>query len=206
MMFLSRQAVMAVAVTMPLLALSGVRTTTRAQVDTQGEARAFVQSAGDDLVRAVNSTAPDAKKKVDLQRIVDRVVDVDEFGKFALGRFWNNATPQQQAEFIRLFHMVLMNNLTGKLSQYAGVGFSVGRAVQHADMVIVETVVTWPGYAPYNVQWSVRGGSGALKIVDVNAMGTSMRLTQRNDYAGFMSRNAADVDALIAGMRRQVGE
>jgi phospholipid transport system substrate-binding protein len=176
----------------------------RAQGDAARQATAFVQIAGTDLVNVVNSDAIDSEKKIGLQRIVDRVIDVDEFARFSLGRFWSVATPDQQAEFIRLFHTVLMNSLTGKLSQYAGVAFTVGHATSRDGVVTVDTVVTWPNYAPYNVQWSVRTEGGPMKIVDVNAMGTSMRLTQRNDYAGFMSRDNYDVGSLIVAMKRQV--
>ena len=38
------------------------------------------------------------------------------------------------------------------------------------------------------------------------AEGTSLRLTRRNDYAAFLSNHGGNVDELIAGMRRRLGQ
>ncbi len=46
-------------------------------------------------------------------------------------------------------------------------------------------------------------GSGP-KIVDVVAEGTSLRLTQRSDYASYLSHNNNDIDKLISAMQQQV--
>ncbi len=61
-----------------------------------------------------------------------------------------------------------------------------------------------PNSAPTNVRWVVSTATGTPKIVDVVAEGTSLRLTQRSDYASYMSRNGNNVDALLAAMKRQV--
>ena len=52
--------------------------------------------------------------------------------------------------------------------------------------------------------WSAEVG-GQPRIVDVIAEGTSLRLTQRSDYASFLQRNGNNVAALISAMRRQAG-
>lgn len=68
----------------------------------------------------------------------------------------------------------------------------------------VGTTVQRPGNAPTNVRWVVSTTTGSPKIVDVVAEGTSLRLTQRSDYASFLGRNGNNLDALLAAMRRQV--
>jgi phospholipid transport system substrate-binding protein len=45
---------------------------------------------------------------------------------------------------------------------------------------------------------------GSPKIVDVVAEGTSLRLTQRSDYASYLSQHGNNVDALIAAMKAQL--
>jgi phospholipid transport system substrate-binding protein len=42
-----------------------------------------------------------------------------------------------------------------------------------------------------------------MKIIDVIAEGTSLRLTQRSDYSSFLARNSNNVQALIDAMRQQ---
>ena len=57
---------------------------------------------------------------------------------------------------------------------------------------------------PTNVQWIIGNAASDPKIVDVVAEGTSLRLTQRSDYASYLSHNNYSIDALIGAMQQQV--
>jgi phospholipid transport system substrate-binding protein len=81
----------------------------------------------------------------------------------------------------------------------------MGRTMPAEGMVAVDTTVTRPNQAPADVRWVVDEVAGQPKIVDVLAEGTSLRLTQRSDYASYLSRNGNDVQALIDAIRRQLG-
>ena len=82
-------------------------------------------------------------------------VDVDGVARFCLGRFWRTASPQQQQNYMTLFHQVLVNNITSKLGEYRGVHFTMGRAQQRDDNAVVSTVVERPNNPPTNVDWIV---------------------------------------------------
>jgi phospholipid transport system substrate-binding protein len=164
----------------------------------------FVEQFGNKLVAVVNGDEPLATKQQMLRPLIDSAVDVDAIARFSLGRFVNSATPQQLSEYSRLFHGVLVNNITSKLGDFRGVTFRMTTSTMRGPDAYVGTVVTRPNNAPNNVQWVVSDSSGSPRIVDVVAEGTSLRLTQRNDYASFLSHNNNNVDALIAAMRRQI--
>jgi phospholipid transport system substrate-binding protein len=70
----------------------------------------------------------------------------------------------------------------------------------------VSTVVERPNNPPTNVDWVVSNPGSDPKIIDVVAEGTSLRLTQRQDYASYLSHNNNSIDALIDAMRQQVAE
>jgi phospholipid transport system substrate-binding protein len=168
------------------------------------QASAFIDKTSQELASAVNGSATTSDKAAALQAIIDRSVDVSSVGRFCLGRFWRLATPAEQAEYIELFHRVLVQNITGKVGDYQGVSITVVRTAQREDGVAVTTTVTRPNSAPNRVDWLVSAESGAIKIVDVIAEGTSLRLTQRNDYAAYLSRNNNSVPALITALRQQL--
>ena len=69
---------------------------------------------------------------------------------------------------------------------------------------MVSTVIKRPSQPPANVDWVVQQVGGAPKIVDVVADGTSMRLTQRSDYASFIVHNNESIQALLDAMKKQV--
>jgi len=172
----------------------------------QGGASAFVKSIGDRLVAVVNGAGSDHDKRAEMTAIIDGGVDVDGVARFCLGRYWRNASPEQQQRYTELFHQVLVNNITAKLGEYRGVRFTMGRTQQRDDNAVVSTVVERPNNPPTNVDWIIANPAAAPKIIDVVAEGTSLRLTQRQDYAAYLSRNNNSIDALINAMRQQVAQ
>jgi len=189
-----------------MLALLGPALAAPALAQSAQQATAFVKSTGDALVAVVNGPGSPSDKRHQLQQVIDSTVDVDEIARFCLGRFWRQATPEQQKQYMSLFHDVLLNNITAKLGEYRGVRFEMGRAQEREDTVAVSTTVERPNNPPTQVDWIVSGASGHPKIIDVVAEGTSLRLTQRSDYASYLSRNGNNVDALIEAMRHQVAQ
>ena len=168
------------------------------------EATAFVLKLGSDLVAVINGPGTYEDKKKRLQPLIETAVDVEGIGRFSLGRFWRTATPEQQAQFSRLFHDVLMNNISGKIGEFQGVTFTPTATTQREADTLVGTMIKRPNQQPNNVQWVVNSINGRPKIVDVVAEGTSLRLTQRSDYAAYLARNNNNVDALIAAMKQQI--
>lgn len=164
---------------------------------------AFLKAMGDELVAVVNGPGSKAEKRQKLQALVDKGVDVDGIARFCLGRFVRLATPEQLATYIKLFHGVMMRSITGHLGDYTGVGFTIDKSAASDGGTMVTTTVTRPNNAPAKVQWLIEQVGGRPRIEDLIAEGTSLRLTQQSDYAGFISQNNNNVGALIAAMQRQ---
>jgi phospholipid transport system substrate-binding protein len=170
------------------------------------KASAFVKSTGDRLVAIVNGPGSPSSKRSAMTQILNSDVDVDGIGRFCLGRFWRLATPEQQKQYLALFHEVLVTNITSKLGEYQGVTFTMGRAKPQDEEAVVSTTVVRPNNAPTAVDWIIANPSTSPKIIDVVAEGTSLRLTQRQDYASYLTHNNNSVDALIAAMKNQVSQ
>jgi phospholipid transport system substrate-binding protein len=166
-------------------------------------ASAFVQQTGDRLVAIVNGPQGTTEKRQALTQILEGTVDVDGIARFCLGRFWRTASPEQQKRFMIEFHAVLVTNITSKLGDYKGVKLTVQHGRQQDDGAIVTTVVARPNNPPTTVDWVIENPASTPKIIDVLAEGTSLRLTQRQDYAAYLTRNNNDVDALINAMKQQ---
>jgi phospholipid transport system substrate-binding protein len=170
------------------------------------KAGAFVKSTGDRLVAIVNGPGTPASKRAAMTQILSSDVDVDGIGRFCLGRFWRQATPEQQKQYLALFHEVLVTNITAKLGDYQGVTFTMGRSKAQDEEAVVSTTVVRPNNPPTAVDWIIANPSSNPKIIDVVAEGTSLRLTQRQDYASYLTHNNNSVDALIAAMKNQISQ
>jgi len=176
----------------------------RAAAQAPSRAISFIKTTSDQLIAVINGPGSVADKRPHLQRIIDATVDVEEIGRFSLGRFWRTASPEQQKDFLKLYHAVLLNNISGKIGEYQGVKITINRAQPRDDTEVVSSTVERPNSPPAVVDWVVGNPASAPKIVDLVAEGTSMRLTQRSDYAAFLGRNNGNVQALLEAMRQQL--
>lgn len=158
------------------------------------------------LIAVIDSPAPDAQKRAQLQQIIDRSVAVEQIARFCLGRFWRTATPQQQQDYVQQFHHVLLTSITGHLGEYKGITYSLGRPVPGQGGVEVPSVMNRPGQPSANLTWVVADIGGGPKIIDVLAEGTSMRLTQRSDYDSFLNQHGGNVGALVAALKRRASQ
>ena len=174
------------------------------RADGTDKASAFVKATGDRLVGLVNGLDASSVKAVAMARILNADVDVDGIGQFCLGRYWRQATAEQQNKYLQVFHDVLASNITSKLGQYQGVKFTIGRSHPQDEEAVVSTTVERPNSPPITVDWIISNPGSSPRIVDVVAEGTSLRLTQRQDYASYLARNKGDIDALIAAMKAQI--
>ena len=188
------------------LMLPAVLTSPTSASPASDRATAFITTAGGKFVAAINGTGTLEQRRLVLGGIVDDAVDVNGVARFCLGRFWRTATPAQQQQYLELFRNALVVNIASKIGEYQGVRFVVG-ATQDRDVgELVSTTIERPNNPPVNVQWVVANASTNPKVVDVIAEGTSLRITQRDDYASFLTQHADSIDGLLDAIRHQLSQ
>lgn len=186
-----------------LLASSGAQ----AQAEL-ARATAFVRAAGDDLTAAINDPALGPEpRRLRIAAILRRAVDIEGVGRFVLGRFWTVASPAEREEYLRLFDAWLTQNLAARFGEYRGVRIALGRTQSRtADDALVSTAIDRPGNPAFTLDWRVALVDGQPRVIDVIAEGTSLRLTQRSEYAAVITRNGGQVAPLLAALRQQVSQ
>ncbi len=167
-------------------------------------ASGFINQFATELTGIVNGPQGVAEKKAALGPVIDRNVDVAKIARFCLGRFWSTATPEQQRQYTAMFHQVLLNSISGNLGKFRGVSYTMQGETSQGSNTLVGTIINRPNAPPANVQWVVDSSSGSPKVVDVVPEGTSLRLTQRSDYASYLSRHGNDISALLSALQQQL--
>ena len=196
----TRRALLVTACSLPLALRSG---RALAAMDV-ARASSFVQTTGNELVGVINASAPVTQRREQVAAILRRAVDIEGVGRFTLGRFWRSASAQEQQDYNRLFEETLIQNLAARFGEYQGVKFTLGRAQANTEEdVIVSTIIERPNSAAFALDWRVGEVGGQSRIIDMIAEGTSLRLTQRSEYASVIQRNNGQVSALLAAMRQQ---
>lgn len=200
-MLMRRRSVMtALAVALPIAASLG----SAAHAQDVSAARSLIQSTGTKLLSVINSSEKDSAKQAQLRQLVFDSVDVDGVARFVLGRYWRIATPAQQADYMQTFRQLLVYAVTAQASTFEGASMRVGQAAERDAGIVVDTAVTVPGKPETTVQWVVSDIGGQPKIIDIIAEGTSLRITERNDYAGVISQHGGRIEPLLDAMHHQL--
>ncbi len=179
-------------------------TTAAAAPRAAAPAERFITNMGDKalgLIAKGNPTDPAVKSS--LRGILQQSFDLPTIGRFALGRYWRTATPEQQQQYLKSFENMIVDVYTTRFSEYSGQKFQVTGSTADTsggDDSLVNSVVTpapGKGGAPIRVDWRVRNKGGSYKIVDVMVEGVSMAVTQRSDFAGVIQKSGGDFNALL---------
>ncbi len=161
---------------------------------TLDDAITFVQNLGDNAIEVLEApdTTPE-QRRVEFRVLLDRGFAVETIGRFALGRFWRAATPEQQREYLRLFRLFILNTYASRLDDYSGQSFNVVKAHSIDDKdTLVNTEISQTNAEPLRVDYRVRAQQGDYKIVDVLVEGISLIRTQRSEFASIINREGFD--------------
>lgn len=164
------------------------------------QATSFVQATSERLAAIVNGPGSAPDKRPRYLEVVDSAVDVDGTARFCLGRFWQAASAEQQAQYTAQFREFLVTKIASHLGRFPGVRIATGPARAGEGTAIVSTTVDRPSTEPVQIDWVVSTAGGAPRIVDLLSEGVSLRRTQHGDYTAYLARN--NLDALIAAMRK----
>ena len=173
-----------------------------AHADDTDAARDLVVTLGRRLTEVANTAATAEARRAAFETLLESAADIESIARFCLGRFWRTATPEQQRVYTKLFRTVLLRNIAGRAGEYKGVVMEVGKAQRREDDIVVSSIVNRPGNAPNKIDWIVTA-TGAPRLIDVVAEGTSLRLTQRSDYSAFLGSHGNKIDILIEALKAQ---
>lgn len=173
----------------------------------QDPAVAFIQRRGEQLLAIINGDGPTTQKQQQVARLLAETVDMDGVGRFVVGRYWRTASQQEQREFLKLFHDLLVETISVRFGELKGLKFQVtGPTRRDEESQGVATVIERPGQPPAAVEWRIAGQGSELKVIDLIAEGTSLRLTQRGEYTAVLQRNSGRFEALLGAMKRQLAQ
>ncbi len=152
-----------------------------------------------------NESYSQAQKEAEFRKLLKSSFDMKTIGRFALGRYWNGATPQQQQEYLSLFEAMVVDVYAARFNEYKGQKLDVGssRADGDKDTIVTSHIVSPDGGSKVQVDWRVRGKGGSYKVVDVIIEGVSMALTQRSDFSGVIQQGGGDIQALLTHLRNR---
>jgi phospholipid transport system substrate-binding protein len=121
-----------------------------------------------------------------------------------LGRYWAQATPGEQQEFMRLYEDYVVFGYSARLGALGGQLFKVtGTRAAGSGVTVVSEVRGKDDPTGTEIDWRVIPAGAGWKVTDVVIDGISMNETQRSEFAAVLQRNAGELQRLFALMREK---
>src|SRR6266481_6834074 len=174
------------------------------QAAAAAEAAALITNLGNRALEVLGKNATPAQRVARFHELFREDFDVPGIARFVLGRYWKEATPEQQAEFVRLFEDYIALVYSGQLAAYNGETLKVtGSRPEAAGAIVSSEIIRPTGSPPVKVEWHLTDRNGTYKINDVAVDGISMAVTQRSEFASVIQRNGGQVEGLINMLRQK---
>jgi phospholipid transport system substrate-binding protein len=187
-----------------------------------GHALAQAPEAPDVLVKRISQEVLDiAKADKEIQggnqrRVLDLVetkilpyVDFQRMTALAAGRFWRDATPEQQKQLTGEFRSLLVFTYSGAISQVKDqrVEFKPLRMVEGDTEVEVRSQVVQTRGEPIQLNYRLAKSPSGWKIYDVNVLGAWLVETYKSNFATEISRGGIDgLIKTLADKNKRLGD
>jgi phospholipid transport system substrate-binding protein len=182
------------------LLLTGAATAVQAQAVKPPEA--LIKEVSSDVLDSVK--ADSSIRAGDVQKVIALVdskvmpyVDFQRMTASAVGRYWRQATPEQQKRLQDEFKILLVRTYSGALAQVKDqtVQLKPMRSTPEDTEVVVRTEVRGKG-DPIQLDYRLEKTPTGWKIYDVNVLGVWLVENYRNSFAQEIGANG--IDGLVA--------
>ena len=183
-----------------LLGLAGAVSSVQAQAGKAPEV--LIKEVSSDVLETLKSDK--SIKQGDVNQIVALVdtkvmphVDFQRMTASAVGRYWRQATPEQQKRLQEEFKIMLVRTYSGALAQVQDqtVELKPSRNAADAKEVVVRTEIKGRGDS-VQLDYRLAQAADGWKIYDVNVLGVWLVENYRNSFS--QEIGASGIDGLIA--------
>jgi phospholipid transport system substrate-binding protein len=129
-------------------------------------------------------------------------VDFQEATRLAVGKAWQQASPEQRQKLVAEFKAMLVRTYSNAIDTYRGQTMKVLPVRMKADDtdVTVRNQYVKPGERPVLVDYAMRKTDAGWKIYDIVVEGVSLVLTYRSEFDAVVRQDG------VEGLIRRLAE
>jgi len=141
------------------------------------------------------------QRRLEIRRVAGELFDFDEISRRALSRYWAARTPEEQAEFTRLFTDLLERAYIGRIESYSGEKILYGLEVIDGSFATVRSKVITRRNTETPLEYRLHLKDGRWKVYDVLIDNVSFVSTYRSEFSRILQRES--YAALLDRLRKQ---
>lgn len=165
-----------------------------ALADSADAARSMIDDVGKKTLEVINNGGGKAQKQAALEKLLSSSVDIPWVGRFVMGRYWREATPEQRTRYLREYNSFLLSNYAGRFAEYTGASYKItGARAEEGGKYAVNMELMTPDKQIVMVNYRLhKSKDGKLQIFDVIVEGVSLITTQRSEFASILGNQGID--------------
>ena len=141
------------------------------------------------------------ERRQEVRRVAAELFDLDEIARRALSRHWTARSPEEQAEFVRLFTDLLERTYLGRIESYSGEKIVyLGESVDGPFATVRSKVVT-RRRTETPLDYRLHFRDGRWKVYDVLIDHVSFVATYRSEFSRILQKES--YPALVDRLRKQ---
>lgn len=165
------------------------------------------------MIKRVVDIFHDAKqseqqKRQSLSVVFQDAVDTDWIGRFVLGRFWREATSQQQAAYLKSYRIYITNSYVSKFKDEDGMSVDditlTSITPKDANEFDAKTLIKRHGDDDAQVNYLLDNSSGKCKVHDIQVEGVSLLTSQRSEFTTLAG--SSGVNRVIEALQKKTGK
>ena len=181
-----------------------------AQPDPKAAPNVFVQQVADQVLVALKKdSAVRAGNTARVNEIVDQLilpnVNFEKTTRLAAGRFWKEATPEQQAALTKAFRATLGRTYSGALTKIDDATtmkvMPLRGDPEGNDIVVRSQVTQYSNSSPVQLDYRLEKTAQGWRIYDINVENIWLIENYRNQFSQQINQNG--IDGLIQALNKR---
>lgn len=152
----------------------------------------FVQGVANKALGIISSPSSNATTVSQLNNLFESSVNITWIARFILGKHYQQFSPEEFAEFQRLYKRYILRKYIPRFKEFAGYESKINYSKPLGqNYYLVQTKVFDPSKAkPLTVEYRVKTASNnKFYIHDISVDGISLILTHRSEFTNYLHAN-----------------
>ena len=145
-----------------------------------------------EVLRQTDLKAPANKmeRRNRIRKIIHQYFDFEAMSRRSLARNWRKRTPEEKAEFIKLFSYLMELNYANTLESYTDEKIVFGKETSDAEFARVKTVIITTDKKEIDITYRLHKIKDGWRVYDVLVEGVSLLKNYRDQFRSIIRRTS----------------
>jgi len=165
----------------------------------------YISSLITETFSILKDTSKTTERKIlESEALITKNMDLEWMAKFVLGRYRRSITPEQQAEFTKLYSIYVVKSYSSGVKSFQNQEIKIKsqQQINSSGDYLVKSLLVRPEGDPLQIDYLVRETKSGFKVFDVVTEGISLINSHQAEFTNTMSNES--FDALIADIKNKI--